>query len=466
MLPCTVKFLVALACFTAEYLTTEAANSCLSTTASYIPGLPGRDGRDGQPGHDGQPGRDGQPGPAGHDGMPGRDGVAGPTGRDGRDGLPGPPGTLSYTEQQQLKENILEMLREEIRSPSPCSVVNPTYQTVQCSGSSMDISNPLIPKPTTSQQFSQSSGVQQAMSSCQTSNLVSTSMAQPTLTPEPTSQPGPECRGTSVDNPAISCIAIHDCNSTTPSGYYWVNTTTGPQQVYCQMETNNCGNITGGWMRAAYFDMTNITNTCPQGMTYTTVSSIRMCRKTYTGSGCISVTFPVHGVPYTNVCGRVRGYQFGTPDAFYNTHAYGQTSIDGHYVDGLSITTSSHLQREHIWTFAMGIARDTSFDGGVKNCPCAAPYPGTAAPSFVGENYFCESGDSGWWQYGQWYLDDPLWDSQGCASGSTCCDRGGPWFTTTLNQEVSDDIEVRLCFGEGSSSNEDVGLDQLEILVY
>ena len=53
---------------------------------------------------------------------------------------------------------------------------------------------------------------------------------------------------------------------------------------------------------------------------------------------------------------------------------------------------------------------------------------------------------------------------QGCASGSTCCSRGGPWFTTTLGQEVRDDIEMRVCCDE-IKRGEDVGLDQLEILV-
>ena len=48
----------------------------------------------------------------------------------------------------------------------------------------------------------------------------------------------------SKNNSATSCKEIHDCNPTAPSGYYWVNTTTGPLQVYCQMDTNNCGNIT------------------------------------------------------------------------------------------------------------------------------------------------------------------------------------------------------------------------------
>ena len=49
-------------------------------------------------------------------------------------------------------------------------------------------------------------------------------------------------------------------------------------------------------------------------------------------------------------------------------------------------------------------------------------------------------------------------------SGSTCCDRGGPWFTTTLSPEVRYDIEVRLCHDK-VKGNEDIGIEQLEILV-
>ena len=82
----------------------------------------------------------------------------------------------------------------------------------------------------------------------------------------------------------------------------------------------------------------------------------------------------------------------------------------------------------------------------------------------MGENIFCESGNSGP-RDDHWYLDDPLWDSQGCASGSTCCDRGGPWFTTTLSHEVSDDIEVRMC-SYNSLLYENLGVDELEIYIY
>ena len=33
--------------------------------------------------------------------------------------------------------------------------------------------------------------------------------------------------------PAISCKEIHDCDSTAPSGFYWVYTTTGLRQIFC-----------------------------------------------------------------------------------------------------------------------------------------------------------------------------------------------------------------------------------------
>ena len=248
MLPFPVKLLVAVTCFTAVYIRGEAADTCPTTTTSCIPGLPGRDGKDGQPGHDGRDsvagpaGRDGSngtPGRDGSNGTPGRDGSNGTPGRDGRDGLPGPPGSLSIVEQQQLKDSILEMIRDDI------SML------------------------------------------CQQCNETSNSS---------TPQPGPHCTGSSEDNPATSCKEVHDCDPTPPSGYYWVNTTTGPVQIYCEMDTNNCGNITGGWMRAVYINMTNVNNTCPQGLTYTVVGSTRICTNSQSSGGCTSVIFPTCGV--------------------------------------------------------------------------------------------------------------------------------------------------------------------------
>ena len=214
-------------------------------------------------------------------------------------------------------------------------------------------------------------------------------------------------------------------------------------------------------MRAAYIDMTNENNTCPQGLNYTVVNSTRMCTRSHTGYiNWSSVTFPTHGVPYTKVCGRARGYQFYATIAFHSYHYYDQTTLNSSYVSGLSVTYGS--PRSHIWTFAAGVSKDYNYVH--DNCPCTSPHPSVTVPPFVGENIFCESGNSGPADF-QWYLDDPLWDSQGCAANSTCCDRGGPWFTTTLSQEVRDDIEVRMCSAR-YLSYENIGVDELEIYIY
>ena len=269
-------------------------------------------------------------------------------------------------------------------------------------------------------------------------------------------------KGISEHYPATSCKEIYDCKPTTPSGYYWVrNATGGATQVFCVMNTTNCGNITGGWMRAGYLDMTEPSSTCPEGLTYTAPSSKRMCR-TAVAFGCTSVTYPTHTIPYSKVCGRARGYQLDSTDS-YAHYVPGTTTIDDLYVDGLSITHGS--PRNHIWTFAAGVSKDFNY-AYCCNCPCATPYAGPSAPPFVGENHFCESGNTGDFESGQWYLDDPLWDSQGCASGSNCCNRGGPWFSVTLSQEVRDDIEVRVCANPDIQDQDGIGLEQIEILVY
>ena len=84
------------------------------------------------------------------------------------------------------------------------------------------------------------------------------------------------CPGDREMYPATSCKEIHDCNRTAPSGYYWVNTTTGPLQVYCQMDTNNCGNITGGWTRVAHINMSEPQQTCPSPLLALN-APVRMC---------------------------------------------------------------------------------------------------------------------------------------------------------------------------------------------
>ena len=121
-------------------------------------------------------------------------------------------------------------------------------------------------------------------------------------------------------------------------------------------------------MRAAYIDMTNENNTCPQGLNYTVAFSTRMCSRSHTGwISCSSLTFPTHGVPYTKVCGRARGYQFRATPGFYNQfHNQGQI-LDSAYVSGLSVTYGS--PRSHIRTFAVRHPRTTAMAAATAPVP-------------------------------------------------------------------------------------------------
>lgn len=112
-----------------------------------------------------------------------------------------------------------------------------------------------------------------------------------------------------------------------------------------------------------------------------------------------------------------------------------------------------------IGTLQQDARKATLMVTGIVRSGPSAPSP----PPFVGENYFCESGTTVPERF-QWFLDDPLWDAQGCVSGSSCCDRG-QWFIRTLSQEMTDNIEVSWCSRE-SAENEDIGVEQLEILIH
>ena len=151
-----------------------------------------------------------------------------------------------------------------------------------------------------------------------------------------------------------------------------------------------CGG-TGGWRRVVYLDMTNPNASCPSGWQFTSYDSKNLCgRNTSTaGLACDSVLFPVTTGDYTSVCGSIRAYQEGQIDAFEPYHDGQVTTIEGAYVAGVSLTHGT--PRQHIWTFAAGIAEyEQSRDDA---CPCDASI-NIRIPPFVGEDYFCESGDN------------------------------------------------------------------------
>ena len=211
------------------------------------------------------------------------------------------------------------------------------------------------------------------------------------------------------------------------------------------------------WRRVAYIDTTQ-GSPCPPGLREVNDSTLnkRACGKKL-NSGCSSVTFPSGG-SYTHVCGRARGYQHKTTDAF---RAFSGNSINDAYVDGLSITRGS--PRKHIWTYAVGNQEKEHGPGGYGyECPCAIPtYALQFKASFVADDYYCESGFAIYEQRTAW--EDPLWDGEGCTrSVNTCCQRFG-WFYKTLPL-TSDNIEVRWCADE-AQGNEDFFTDIVEIWV-
>ena len=252
----------------------------------------------------------------------------------------------------------------------------------------------------------------------------------------------------SLENPATSC---NDILQNRPSGLYWIQTncTSPPSQVYCDTNPRNFSNNTRGWMKVAHIDMTDSTQSCPDRFRQINRSEppLRICGRPDGLVGCAGTIFPVHGIEYSHVCGRITGYQFGSPAGFYGYNELSQ-NIDGYYISGASLT-HGRSPRQHIWSFVNALS-----DGGVGYnshvCPCSrssGDYAGKVPP-FVGEDYYCDSGTdlTGMFLRDQLYPDDPLWDGQGCDLESTCCIPNKlPWFCKKLPEPTTDDIELRLC---------------------
>ena len=80
-------------------------------------------------------------------------------------------------------------------------------------------------------------------------------------------------------------------------------------------------NGTPGWRRVAFINMTDTSYNCPTGLNLTSYSKRTSGASHTTMGGCSPTTFSVGSLPYSRVCGRIRGYQFGGTDAFW---AYGE----------------------------------------------------------------------------------------------------------------------------------------------
>ena len=258
--------------------------------------------------------------------------------------------------------------------------------------------------------------------------------------------------------PAKSCREIYNYNiaSRGQSGYYWINNTDNILKVYCDMELT-CGGITGGWMRIANIDTTQ-GDDCPSG--WSNITQPRpLCRGSGDAAGCYSAYFSNNKAEYNSICGKLRGYQLGSPAAFLANYAPSH-SIDAAYLDGVSITVGN--PRKHVWSYAAGFSKLHKVNN--INCPCAK-HPGANPPIFVKDHYYCESGSEGYSPVNAFHKKDPLWDGRGCPAGDDCCSTlGAPWFYRHFTEPKGGAVEVRICRDE-VYSNEATLLEQVQLYI-
>ena len=186
-------------------------------------------------------------------------------------------------------------------------------------------------------------------------------------------------------------------------------------------------------MRVADLDMTDPNQQCPDGLRLIT-SPNRTCGRVTPTIGCASVVYPTNGHEYSHVCGRIRAYQFGEPEAFY--------SFSNDWpADGISLYTLGRSQ--HIWSFVVG--QDETSTRTDNICPCNVGHSGVTTKPIIGQDYFCDTGSESPSQL-IFYSEDPLWDGEGCGPRSSCCSfNNPPWFCKQLPQPTTDDIELQMC---------------------
>ena len=244
-----------------------------------------------------------------------------------------------------------------------------------------------------------------------------------------------------------SCAALPPSSS---SGYYWIQPSIGspPVQVYCDFNRQcGCGG-SSAWTRVAFLNMSDPNEVCPSNWT-TYTSPVRACgtgESAGISNQCDSVVYPnTMGQTYSRVCGRVIAYQHRNTLAFTTLVTQNRT-LEQHYLDGVSITHGSAGSRQHVWSFASALGDNFATRNPQYSCSCSSSNNWPYSTSFVGNDYFCDTGNHAAENPNDPFPDDPLWDGAGCGPSSTCCTfNNPPWFCKTLTQPTTDDLEVRIC---------------------
>ena len=145
-----------------------------------------------------------------------------------------------------------------------------------------------------------------------------------------------------INDIPTSCQDVKTRWPDSPSGIYLMTLPNGNMSyVYCHLG-NLCGS-SDGWMRIAYLDMTDPAQECPSELRTLNENGVKCCGRKENVGSCDGLFFSSKGKSYSEICGRVTGYQWGSPDSITDGN------IDSHYVEGISITYGS--PRQHLWTF-------------------------------------------------------------------------------------------------------------------
>ena len=208
----------------------------------------------------------------------------------------------------------------------------------------------------------------------------------------------------------------------------------------------------GCWKRVFYMNATASDQSCPNQWNLRT-SPVRGCAGA--GSSCRSAFSDDISIPYSKVCGRITGEALMSPDAFFR-HQSNQITIEGNYLDGVSVTHGLAGSRTHIWSFGAGHPAISALNF-ITRCPCdtddrsQAPLP----PAEVGNNYFCDRADE----------LDPIWTGNSCSNNNPCCSfHNPPYFSVQLPATTTDRIELRIC-NDNNPTNEVVLVRFAEIYV-
>ena len=212
-------------------------------------------------------------------------------------------------------------------------------------------------------------------------------------------------------------------------------------EAVCEF-SHPCGG--SGWTRVAYYDFRREGTLCPAGFTTGEDGKPHVCVPNIEPTLCLTRLSFSSPKPYSSVCGRIAAYQVGMASLFLP--------------DGGITLTHGNSPMVHIWSFAVGLTQSSGVIPSVR-CPCDG---GVASPPSVGEDYFCESGNTGNGGPLGIVAGNILWDGLGCISNSDCCSRiDHPYFVKHLETVTSDNIDMTIC----SKAAQNVALELVEIYV-